>query len=147
MGYSLQIFANLTMTPDLESALRKFSLAAEVALGNALMEEARVIAGRAQSLAPRRTGELRKSAAVTGPYREGTRVTEVDVSFGGPEGTGNLGESNSIYVDYAVAVHEDLYVKHPEGQAKFLEHPVLEWARDAEARLAERVRSIAAGVL
>lgn len=145
MPTSLQIFAHLRMTPDLEDALRKFSLAAELAAGKALMEEGKLVAARAQAITPWKTGELQKSAAVTGPYREGLHVTEVDVSFGGPPGTGNLGDSNSIYVDYAVTVHEDLYAKHARGQAKFLEQSVLEWAREAEARLAERIRSMVNG--
>ena len=79
----------------------------------ALFQEAEEIMGRSKSLVPVDTGVLRSSGHVQRPEvdRNGVRVT---LGYGGPAEA------------YALAVHENLRARHPVGQAKYLEQPLLE---------------------
>ncbi|MBE6506420.1 MAG: hypothetical protein E7Z72_00640 [Methanocorpusculum parvum] len=90
----------------------------------AMMKFAGEIMGRSVDLAPIVTGELRSRSFIEGPLinASGTGYIAVigyekhGVSSGGknPNAKGNF---------YAVPVHERLDVRHPKGQAKFLEQP------------------------
>ena len=79
----------------------------------ALFQEAEEIMGRSKELVPVDTGVLRSSGHVKRPEvdRNGVRVT---LAYGGPAEA------------YALIVHENLRARHPVGQAKFLEQPLLE---------------------
>jgi hypothetical protein len=46
--------------------------------------------------------------------------------------------------EYAIYVHEDLEAQHPEGEAKFLERPMLEKADELPAGLAVKISGGAA---
>lgn len=100
--------------------------AIHAAAGRALREEGERIMTNAKQRTPVATGALRASGHVTGPDAD----TSVHLIFGGPA------------ADYAVYVHERLGVHHPNGEAKFLEHAVLEAERDLGARLATRIAGL-----
>lgn len=78
------------------------------------------------TLAPRDTGLLRESGFVTRPERAGGQI-ECVVGFG---------------ADYAVYVHERTEIRHPVGQAKFLETAVFSRASGRGERLATTIRGI-----
>lgn len=92
-----------------------------------LQAEAERIMTISKGLVPVDTGALRASG-VAGVNVEGGKVSMV-LSYGGPA------------VDYAVIVHEDLSAYHPNGQAKYLEEPMLDAVNGMEARLAESIRA------
>jgi hypothetical protein len=59
--------------------------------------------------------------------------------FGGPSGSGNLGESNNEDVGYAIVQHEEPSYRHTVGSWKFLERPANEWIGVAAKNIADRV--------
>jgi hypothetical protein len=66
-------------------------------------------------------GPLRASGHVKDPVRSGKDI-EVTLGFGGPAGAGNLGETNTEEVGYALIQHEGIDFHHPGvGEAKYLE--------------------------
>jgi hypothetical protein len=107
----------------LKAALLALGARAPSVLAAALYQEAETVMTQAKGLTPVDTGALRASGHVEPPVLQGDTVT-VTLGFG---------------TDYAVYVHENLTARHPVGEAKFLERPVLEWADVAEARLAAHV--------
>jgi hypothetical protein len=108
---------------QLKAALLALGVRAPQVLAAALYQEAETIMTKAKELTPVKSGFLRGTGHPEPPVMQGDAVT-VTLGFG---------------TDYAVYVHENLTARHPVGQAKFLEQPVLEWADVAEARLAARV--------
>ena len=66
---------------------------------------------------PVKYGNLRASTHVRKPVNH-----VVEVGVGGIAGAGNMGETNSKDVGYAVHVHENLEAHHDVGGAKFLEN-------------------------
>lgn len=129
----------------------------------ALFVEAEQTMTRAKTrFVPVDTGILRASGHVQKPTRPTPTSVEVELGFGGPAGAGNLGESNSEAVGYAVRVHENLETfgsspgggsrntgpgavrrgrpRQFVGQAKFLEEPLRERIRGMPARLARRLK-------
>lgn len=73
-------------------------------------------------LAPRDTGMLRNSAQVT------------------PATPDNLTAHVSYNTPYAVRQHEELDWRHEEGQAKYLEEPVVRRAKNYQRAIANRIR-------
>lgn len=112
------------MLRNLENAARGFGPEAQ---GRALFQEAHVVQKVALERTPIDTGALRGSYVVRPPEisREGQSVK---IEVGGPA------------APYAVYVHERLHVRHPVGQAKYLESAVNEAARDLAERVAARLR-------
>lgn len=100
-------------------------LGAEV--GHALRAEAEIEMTEAKRRTPVLTGVLKGSGHVTGPTWRGREVT-VELKFGGPA------------APYAVAVHENLEAFHKNGEAKFLERPLMESAPHLAARVARRIK-------
>ena len=139
--YSLTKTFEITGTEKLREALAKWGDQGPSAIGVALYEAAENIATQAKRLTPVDTGALRSSAHVTPPEINGSILT-VTIGYGGPAGSGNQGDTNSVDVGYAVLVHENLTAHHPVGQAKYLEQPVLEAMRTLEAELARRAQVI-----
>ena len=76
----------------------------------ALGDRAKAILEASNRLVPVDTGELQDSGSGTEVTRRGD-VIEVAVQYTAPHGA---------------AVHEDLDVAHPSGQAKFLQQPLLQ---------------------
>ena len=114
-------------TEELTKALSVFGELAKEMLGKALYREAEYIMSDAKQLCPVDTGNLRASGHVTQPEVTGESVSVV-LGFGGPA------------VKYALPVHERLDVHHPNGQAKYLEQPMLAAAKNLESRLASYMR-------
>lgn len=96
-------------------------------VGKQMLEDGQEVIREARLITPVDTGELRASGAANLVNPNPDNVF-VDLSFGGPSGSGNVdGETNMGDVDYAVFVHEDMTMRHPNGgQAKFLETAFLE---------------------
>ena len=102
----------------------------------------------------RRLGERGPAAGLAALYREGERIV-TEAKKRTPVATGALRASGQTVIDgpsrvvlafggaaviYAVFVHENLSARHPNGEAKFLERPLLEAAKGMDARLAADVR-------
>lgn len=90
----------------------------------ALREEAETIMTTSKRLVPVDTGVLRESGFVDA-VDEGVRL-----AYGGAAS------------GYAIYVHENLEARHPVGQAKYLEQPVLEALPGLAGRVAAVIRSI-----
>lgn len=84
---------------------------ARAAAGEALYRFASKIITDAKQLCPKKTGTLAASGVVLDPVIEG----------GGEQITVTLG----FNTNYAAAVHEILTNHHPNGQAKYLETPLM----------------------
>lgn len=87
---------------------------------------------KAKRLTPVDTGVLEGSGRVSPPVETGG-VFSVTLSFGGPA------------KDYAIPVHERLDVRHTNGQAKFLQQPVMEHAAVFAASVASTLRAMMNG--
>lgn len=71
-----------------------------------------------KKIVPVNTGQLRASGRVErGPAGQDMAAMAAIV-YGGPSGSG---QGQTEEVNYAVAVHEDLYAYHKHGQAKYIE--------------------------
>ena len=98
-----------------EEALKAFEIAE--------YETAETIMTAAKQLTPVDEGVLRASGNVQLPLWSGNTVS-TEMGFGGPAGSGNMGETNKKDVGYAVYVHENLDAHHNSPtQAKYLEQP------------------------
>jgi len=93
-------------------SLDKYSERQQAAIARAIEIFAWAVIGRAQELAPVETGALKASATVESPVIEATNIF-CTIGFN---------------VEYAAAVHEILDKHHPQGQAKFLETAMREFA-------------------
>ena len=119
--------------PQLQAALRKSGAAGAGLMAGALHREGEAVMTDAKRRTPVDTGALRASGQVHPPEARSGAV-EVTIGFG-----------NSA-VRYAVYVHENLTARHPVGEAKYLERPLLEAVRGMEGRLAAAVgRGLARG--
>lgn len=100
----------------------------------ALRSWAEDVLERSQQLVPINTGRLRSTGQVTGPeMKDG--AWQVSISYGAGKTAW-----------YAAIVHERLDVKHPRGQAKFLEQPLTEQLKALDAALAAVIESSLAKV-
>lgn len=123
----------------LAATFRKLALEGPKALAAGMYEEAEGTMTVAKTLTPVEFGNLRASGHVTLPEVTPSSI-EVTLGFGGPAGSGNQGETNAEDVGYAVYVHERVELKHPVGQAKFLESAVNQRQTGQAARLAAHLR-------
>lgn len=99
-----------------EAMIAKLEAIAQKVPDNAarsLFQQGQVIMGASKRLVPVDTGALRSTGTVERPVIKRGDVS-VTLAFGGPA------------EPYAAAVHENLNARHPVGQAKYLEQPVLE---------------------
>jgi hypothetical protein len=94
--------------------------------------EAEKVMLQAKRLAPVDDGVLQASGRVHPAELEGTKVT-VRLTFGGDA------------KDYAIPVHERLDVRHTNGQAKFLETPVLAHSKVFAENVARTLRLLLNG--
>ena len=83
---------------------------------------------RAKALVPSRTGRLRDSGQVLPTEMKGGAL-QVGIGFG---------DRKKVW--YASIVHERMDVRHPTGQAKFLETPLNENLKLLELALAEAIQ-------
>jgi len=102
----------------------------ERGVSQALFLEANRIMGESKAIVPVDTGTLKKSGTVFPPDTKGTTV-EVTMGYGGAASA------------YAVIQHERLDFHHPgQGQAKYLEQPVMDAAKGLGGRIAAKLRGI-----
>lgn len=107
-----------------QAGLKAFPLAMEQGFKTALRGWAEEVLQRSQQLVPINTGRLRSTGQVNGPeFKNG--AWEVHIWYG---------DRRTAW--YAAIVHERLDVRHPRGQAKFLEQPLLEHLKVLDAALA-----------
>lgn len=104
-----------------------------VTMGNgfktALGSWAQDVLARSKALVPVDTGRLRETGQVMGPeMKDGS--WEVHIGYG---------DRKTAW--YAQIVHERLDVRHPRGQAKFLEVPINENLKQLDAALAGAIES------
>jgi len=92
-------------------------------MGGALFRQANFIMKEAKEQTPVDTGVLRASGHVDEPMIQGSKVS-VQLGFGG------------VAEAYAIPVHENLTARHPVGNAKYLENPMLAATGELEAKLA-----------
>ena len=90
----------------------------------ALRDWAEDVLARSQQLVPVNTGRLKSSGQVIGPeMKDG--AWQVHIGYG---------DRKTAF--YAAIVHERLDVRHPRGQAKFLEQPLIEKLKTLDSALA-----------
>ena len=124
---------------NLEELQRAFIIAGQDAplfAAKALKEEADEAFWLSQNVTPVRSGTLKSSGTVNGPFTRGTRAF-VDITYGGPA------------APYALIVHEvppnsggrwGTGYKHDyPTRYKYLENPVRLFAQDMGARMTTRV--------
>lgn len=121
--------------PKLTEIVRKLEKTEKALKGVALLaarHEAEYELALTQEQVPVKTGELKASGRVEGPDSS-QKWLMANIYYGGPAGAGQ----NTVMVDYALAVHEDLYAFHPHGKAKYVEDPVR--AERESGRMVERM--------
>ena len=113
--------------PNVVKALQALEQKAPESYRAALYQEGELLRGEAQALTPVLTGVLKASAFVNEPVatEAGASVT---VGFGGAAEA------------YAVRQHEDTTFKHRVGQAKYLEQPFLQRAKNLAANIAAKLK-------
>ena len=94
----------------------------------ALYQEAELVMTASKDQVPVDTGTLKNSGFVNDPDVNGGEIAVV-LGYGGAASA------------YALKQHEDLTLRHDDGNAKFLERPVLAAGKGLAARLAARVKS------
>ena len=94
----------------------------------ALYQEAELVMTTSKDQVPVDTGTLKNSGFVNDPDVNGGEIAVV-LGYGGAASA------------YALKQHEDLTLRHDDGNAKFLERPVLAAGKGLAARLAARVKS------
>lgn len=119
--------ADVTGAKEIHARLLQMIAQTPRELGAALYEEALIVEQTSRGRTPVLTGALRASHETSLPSLSRDSV-EVTISVGGPA------------APYAVAVHEKVEVRHPVGQAKFLESAVLESIPTLPERLAARIK-------
>lgn len=106
--------------------LLEFKARVAQAVAAGLYMEGNIIMTEAKRQTPVDTGTLRGSGFVALPTIEPGRI-ELEIGFGGPARS------------YAVEQHENLFYRHPVGNAKFLERPM----NAHETLFADEVASLA----
>lgn len=106
------------------------------ALEQSLHEVGEELMTRSKMLVPVDTSALRASGVAQPVERQGDVLVET-LSYGGTAGATVAGK----YVGYAIYVHENMQAHHVNGQAKFLEQPVMEAVNDLPELLAEGLRA------
>ena len=111
-----------------------------------IKEVAENIMAQSKSECPIETGTLQSSAYITNPVDWGDRVTII-MGYGGPKDKLNpipdkITGKMKMASDYALAVHETPYYKHPYGKWKFLEDPVRAHTKAFIATLAKELRIV-----
>jgi hypothetical protein len=112
------------VTRNLQAAIEKLRAGAE----KGLRSEADRLLANAQERCPVKTGTLRRSGHVGALTEEGGNLT-ASIGFGGPAAS------------YALPVHERTEVRHPVGEAKFLERAADEAAGSFASNVAAAIRS------
>lgn len=132
-------FGKLEGVPQLEKAMqdliKKMPTAARRGLYTGLefiMTDAKM------NYVPVKDGYLRMSGFVLIRDEPGRVVGTI--GFGGPAGSGNMGETNSIDVNYAEKQHETMEYHHEVGQAKFLERPLFAGMPMLRETIADEIR-------
>lgn len=119
----MNVRVKITGLPQLSSRSALARNVARKSLGGAIYREGERVMGRSkEEFVPVAKGNLKSSGQVYPPEWTGNLVTVI------------LGYGDEA-VDYALIVHEDLQARHPTGQAKYLERPVME----AQAGMSERL--------
>jgi hypothetical protein len=124
---ALRLEISVAGSDRLTALLRALASVGPEHLAGALYEEAEAIKTESQALVPVDTSVLKNSAFVATEGRGDTFVAQV--GYGGAA------------AEYAVIQHEDLTFYHDDGQAKFLEQPALEHAKDLGERLVARMQA------
>lgn len=132
---------NLAQTTMKLQGLRQGNIAAAMSRG--MYEFAEQVMTRAKELCPVDTGALKSTGHVQQPEVRGTEI-RVTLGFGGVAGKGFVKSTKgsswvtgrgSAKVGYATYVHEDLKARHVNGQAKFLESPLLEAMKQFDSKV------------
>lgn len=103
---------------------------------SAMLEEAEIIRKESQRLVPKDTTSLENSAFIY--QRREPGIDMVGIGFGGATAPYNM-KSKMQAGEYAVDVHENMYITHHNGIAKFLEIPTMQFANQAAIRLAKNL--------
>ena len=125
-SYVRRTGAHLYGVVEMSAKLKKFAKEYPKIVGQALKAELAIEMKESMRRTPVKTGALRDSHVLLGPFYDGNRVNAM-ISAGGE-------------LPYAVRVHENLEAYHPHGQAKFLESTLMESARFMSRRIAARIQ-------
>lgn len=110
--------------PGFQDKLRKLGKQTPQAVGAALLTEGNSIFADSQHVVPVKTGTLRSSGFVYGPYKNDSGNPEVLLAYGGAA------------KKYALEVHENLAMQHADPtSSKYLEGPFIAHMRGIDVRL------------
>ncbi len=118
--------------------LARVGISAEQAAANAAIHEAEYELPLTKERVPVATGALVSSGRVEQQASGQTGVVSAAIVYGGPAGSAS---GQTMDVDYAMQVHEDLMANHPNGQSKFVETVVREELESgrASARMGQEI--------
>jgi hypothetical protein len=100
----------------------------------------KTIMDKSDFYAPEDTGTLKQSRFIE-KRRQGDGTIRVRGGYGGPNDRVNPKTKKRVS-SYIVPVHERLDLKHPKGQAKFLERAVNETIPEIEGLLAKNLSGV-----
>lgn len=130
--------AKITITgmTELFAKLNKLGDNAEKAAIEVFDEAAQEVYSKSQSLVPTDTAALKTSGRVSKARVSKKGVVTASVNYGGGPMERLTGRPNDLH---AIVVHEDLSLKHDDGQAKFLEQPMVAARGSVLQRLSRRI--------
>jgi hypothetical protein len=111
--------------------LRRNIPSVSLVIKDALDEWADRVLEESKKLVPVKTGELQKSGEVIKTAIIGNMTPSVEIAY---------------TADYALTIHEDLTLEHPNGgQAKYLEQPMLEHQDEIVQAVERRIYELLMG--
>ena len=124
---------------EMRSKIRSIAISFPEKVRRALYQELEinVMTVSKRDYVPVDEGELRASGFVE-MDKDKKRIA-ARFGFGGPAGSGNVGETNRENVGYAIVQHENPSYRHPVGSYKYLEKPANAWIGVAAKNIAARV--------
>lgn len=145
-----RVVADVTGDKELIHDLRHLGDAGVEACKEVLADATARIAARAKTICPVDDydgGDLRDSIRTTKPqHTTAQRVSAAVIAGGEPLAKLASEKSHREPGSYAVVVHEDMTMRHPNGgQAKFIEQPYLEEAPKVPDALKEKLDRVANG--
>jgi hypothetical protein len=131
-GVDAKMIFDLSALRRLKNAIPYVSLITQ----DALDEYAHKVFDASQNLVPVQTGNLRQSGEIVS-----SDETRLDLNTNTPA------VEIAYTADYALTIHEDLTLNHPNGgQAKYLEQPMMEFRGRLLENIQKRVSDLLDGI-
>lgn len=143
----MKVTVKIENAEEVERSIRELGDRGVAAAKRVLKEKTEGIAARARPLTPVDKvdgGQLRASVRATRPTMTRGGVISAGVMAGGPPLARLPEEAGKAFPGlYAIVVHEDMTLKHSDGQAKFLELPFFHEAPTVPGALMDELDQVA----